>query len=277
MFYKQVYIAFKGHVQRVRHNEEDEVVPTAKGVQKSKDQYLSSFDNSRGNQDGLGLDINAVSFTDNSNLFIAIEDAKKKIELADSEALTVMESLKQKNIDTKSCKKCAAVKELYVSAFDACRKVLHLDKLAFHADWFKKFYRRNYDALMVKSVHDNVMQNDDDVREWLGRLRKVNTGHDEESKPFFGINVPFNDTNSDAPCENEQVKKGALFFNDPSKLHEQEIVDEIIDIIFFDEQEREKIRADPLVRLLISNAPGSYNFTIVSGECTIHCDVLFFF
>lgn len=115
---------------------------------------------------------------------------------------------------------------------------------------------------MVKSVYDNVIQDDDNVREWLGKLRKVKAQSDEDSKPFFSLHVPFIDQTDS--CDSSESKKD-LFFHNPDNLHEQEIVEEIIQLIFFDEQEREAISADPLVRLLISNPPGNYNFTIVSA------------
>ena len=56
------------------------------------------------------------------------------------------------------------------------------------------------------------------------------------------------------------------FFACPEKQAEQELIDGIIEAIFFDETERDHIKCDPLVRLLISNEPGQYNFTIITGE-----------
>jgi hypothetical protein len=46
---------------------------------------------------------------------------------------------------------------------------------------------------------------------------------------------------------------------------EQILVDAILDAIFFEESAREELRHDPLVRLLIPNPPGKYDFAIVSA------------
>ena len=55
------------------------------------------------------------------------------------------------------------------------------------------------------------------------------------------------------------------FFICPERQAEQDLIDAIIDAIFYDESEREHIKFDPLVRLLISNEPGHYNFTIITA------------
>jgi len=46
---------------------------------------------------------------------------------------------------------------------------------------------------------------------------------------------------------------------------EQVLLDAILDATIYDETSREKLRNDPLVRLLIPNPPGQYNFTIVTA------------
>lgn len=56
--------------------------------------------------------------------------------------------------------------EAYREAFQACAAVLEYDKLAFQTKWFKDFYRRNFDALMIKSMYDNVIDDVDHVRDW---------------------------------------------------------------------------------------------------------------
>ena len=55
------------------------------------------------------------------------------------------------------------------------------------------------------------------------------------------------------------------FFSCPERQPEQDLIDGIIEALFYDEKERESIKCDPLVRLLISNKPGDYNFTIISA------------
>ena len=55
-----------------------------------------------------------------------------------------------------------------------------------------------------------------------------------------------------------------LFLN-PEKYGEQAVVDGILDAIIYDPKDRERLRADPLVRLLIPNPEGKYDFSIVSA------------
>lgn len=259
----EVYIAFKGHVQRVRHNTENDDVPTATELEPAIFHELSNIESrDTEDEDSTELNINEVPYTDTSKLSMAISNAKSKIEEADNEASKLLDSLKRKETDTKKSDSCASATKLYHDAFAACREVLQFDKLSFHVYWFKNFYRRNYDALMVKSIYDNIINDVDDVREWLGRLRKAQPRTDDESKPFFSLPVSFNDHQSESSGDE---KNNNLFFHDPDQLHEQEIVEEIINLIFFDEHERKSIRDDPLVRLLISNPPGNYDFTIVSA------------
>ena len=66
----------------------------------------------------------------------------------------------------KSSPQYGAAIEAYRTAFSSCALVLDLDKCAFQAEWFSEFYRRNYDALMVRNINDNVIDNVDHVRDW---------------------------------------------------------------------------------------------------------------
>jgi hypothetical protein len=54
-------------------------------------------------------------------------------------------------------------------------------------------------------------------------------------------------------------------FLSPYKVADQRLVDAIIDAIFYYAADRERIRNDPLVRLLLPNPPGGYNFAIVTA------------
>lgn len=54
-------------------------------------------------------------------------------------------------------------------------------------------------------------------------------------------------------------------FLEPEKYSEQFLVDAIIDATIYLEKDREQIRRDPLVRLLIPNPPGKYDFTVVTA------------
>lgn len=55
-----------------------------------------------------------------------------------------------------------------------------------------------------------------------------------------------------------------LFLN-PEKFGEQVLLDAILDSTIYEGSDRERLRVDPLVRLLIPNKPGKYNFVIVSA------------
>ena len=54
-------------------------------------------------------------------------------------------------------------------------------------------------------------------------------------------------------------------FLEPMRFKEQEIVDAIIDTMFYEEKDRNRLRDDPLVRLLIPNPPGNYNVSVVTA------------
>lgn len=101
------------------------------------------------------------------------------------------------------------------------------------------------------------------MREWLGKMRKSQKCQSQVSNPPFPSWIPFLPSDNGNKGENSKKK---LYFDKPTEMHEQEIIDEIIDLLFLEEKEREIIGNDPLTRLLLSNPPGKYNFTIVSGE-----------
>jgi len=117
--------------------------------------------------------------------------------------------------------------EAYKAAFAACRELLERDPLQFHEDWLKKFFNRNFEALMVLSVVENVKDNVDKVRKWL----KAQSGFQ---------------------------------YNGPKVVDDQTLLDKVLDALYYFEEEREMWRKDPLVRLLIKEPPGHYNFSIIS-------------
>ncbi len=55
----------------------------------------------------------------------------------------------------------------YRAAFQACAELLDIGGEAFQRRWFKKFWRRNYEALMVLSVVRNAQEGIDSVPRWL--------------------------------------------------------------------------------------------------------------
>jgi hypothetical protein len=231
----KIYAAFKGYVQRVRHNDESDPVPTAKEIE-----FQQSVDKR--------------SSEDFAQLENAIKTAKIAIENADLQGRKALSLLREKHKIISESEEGLYAIELYNSSFEACRNVLKLDKLAFHTDWFKSFYRRNYDALMVKSVYDNIVDDTDDVREWMSRLYRATI-----TKRSFVKNGSIENSDDEGPWES------FVDFKNPGKHMEQDLIDAIIELLFYDTAEKSSIKNDPLVRLLISNPDGKYNFTIVSA------------
>lgn len=141
---------------------------------------------------------------------------------------------------------------------------------------FKEFYRRNYDALMVYSIYDNIMNDVDRVRIWMEALRRGSKGMQVVSSD--GIDVIPDDFDSamsrilsPVPVSPPTSPRSAAhvtdkpFFTEPERQKEQDLIDSIIEAIFYDSAEREFIQNDPLVRMLIPNEPGKYNFTLISA------------
>ena len=65
----------------------------------------------------------------------------------------------------------------YREAFGACAELLKEDRSAFYQPWFKRFWGRNHEALVVRSVLRNVQEDIDQVRSWLS----VRTGCEDFS------------------------------------------------------------------------------------------------
>ena len=235
----KVYTAFKGHIQRVRHSTESEPVPTAKEITLSKQTQGNMF--------------LVTAPHDFSTLASSIESAKKAIEEADKQGHKAVNSMQMTGQSSQECETCQSAIQLYNTAFRACREVLKLDKLAFHADWFKSFYRRNYDALMLKTVYENVMEDVDEVRQWMSSL---NNATDDSPPPQEKKN---------ADDDDDDKWEFFIDFMHPENHSEQGLLDAIIDLIYYNEDEKEVIKSDPLSRLLITNPDGNYNFSIVTA------------
>lgn len=87
-----------------------------------------------------------------SKLSSSIDSAAAKISMADELGQQILNDLRKARMTARECSHAISV---YKEAFVACSQVLSIDRLAFQEPWFKSFYRRNYDALMVKSIYDN--------------------------------------------------------------------------------------------------------------------------
>jgi hypothetical protein len=152
----ECYMALKGHIQRVRLRNETDPIPRPREEPEAES---TRIDTDLGNfaSDNAGQ---------TAKLKKAIADAKKKIEEADKKGSRVVRLLLRDEKKTRASADYAQVIKIYREAFDACSRVRALDKLAFQTPWFREFYKRNYDALMIKSMYDNVVDNVDKVRYW---------------------------------------------------------------------------------------------------------------
>lgn len=146
------YMALKSHIQRDRAHTEADPIPHP------RDEPLVSIDHR--------LDTHGQDEHLSSKLTKAIENAKAKIVEADDKGSRVVAKLLQNEHATKKSDEYKSALDAYHEAFDSCARVLALDKLAFQSPWFRDFYKRNYDALMIKSIFDNVIDDVDKVRYW---------------------------------------------------------------------------------------------------------------
>ena len=147
----ETYMALKSHLQRYRHNLESDPIPRPREKPKPEpvDEYITG------------------DHVQSAKLVEAIASALEKIEAADKMGNAILIPLVANETEVKrDANKYNSVVDAYVEAFDACARVLEMDKLCFHSDWFSNFYRRNYDALVIKSMYDNVIEDVDKVRYW---------------------------------------------------------------------------------------------------------------
>lgn len=242
----ETYNALKVHIQRSRISKESDPIPVPKEETKE-----DAFDDDRATH----------------RLRESVDRAKHSIKEADILASPVVNALLKGEHDIKNSEEYSTVARAYQEAFDACAHVVSLDKYAFHTQWFGDFYKRNYDALMIKSMFDNIIDDIDKVRHWLHCLR--NGALSKEAGPLKPSPPPKNQLTLTSSGEWEPLDETNMeidtFFLEPEAHTDQEIVDAIIDATIYNETDRERLRTDPLVRMLLPNPPGKYNFTIVSA------------
>lgn len=143
----ECYVALKSHLQRYRHATESDPIP------QPRDEPQTDTD-----EDGDRLQ---------SKHHEAVKNAREKIEVADAKGEKLLPKLLSNEKAAKRDKLYKETVNAYNEAFRAVARVRELDNLAFHSEWFRMFYQRNYNALMVKSVYDNVIDDVDNVRYWL--------------------------------------------------------------------------------------------------------------
>lgn len=128
---------------------------------------------------------------------------------------------------------------------------------------------------MVNSIYENIIKDVDRVRIWMEALRRGSKGIRISSDSIDVLPDDFDSAmsrilspvpmNGPTSPRTASPKSDMAFFTAAEKQKEQDLVEEIIDAIFYDPAEREFIRNDPLVRMLISNEPGHYNFTLITA------------
>jgi hypothetical protein len=142
----ECYMALKSHLQRYRHASESDPIP------QPRDEPVANTD--------------VEDDQTHSKHREAVEIARRKIADADKKGQKILPKLLSHEKNLKKERKYKETVQAYEEAFQAAAKVLDLDKLAFHSQWFRTFYQRNYNALMIKSVYDNVIDDVDNVRYW---------------------------------------------------------------------------------------------------------------
>ncbi|GMI05550.1 hypothetical protein TrVE_jg1864 [Triparma verrucosa] len=266
------YMALKGHLQRTRENVEEDPIP------------LSPL--FKVEQEGESADGDATlakTKIEESGLAELSQSLKttsvKAIELiagADDLGETwLSEARSESGSDASTAFKKAAAVDAYKKAFAACAEVLTLDKHAFQASWFKSFWRRNYDSLMVLSLYENLRDDVDNVRKWMDALKggaevlaifkkaqqEQTAEHSEHSMP----STPTRNRHSSVSFSKEMSKVDFFTNMDTQRPSDLEIVKEIIECMFFEEEEKRMMTSDPLVHLLLPNPEGKYDFTIISA------------
>ena len=250
----EIYLAFKGHLQRVRHYHENDPLPTPRetAIVPQPDTVGIDFDDSSTYKSDDPHD---------STFLSAVKSAKLKIADADRIGFHALSLLTDGTRISSSHPTILSAKRAYNDAFHACKVLLRLDKLSFHADWFKQFYRRNYDALMVKSIYDNIMDGTDNVREWCAKMSRALPRKQDDTKPFYRHVLHLG---SEIAGKIDDSLDRSIFM-DP-QLHPQKLlIDCIIDLLFYMDDEKVRMKTDPLVRLLIPNPDGRLDFTIVTA------------
>lgn len=140
----ECYMALKSHLQRERRHKESDPIPRPREEMDEEDSDPQRH----------------------SKLKSAIDVAKSMIATADEAGEEAVRRLLEDEQKAKKESEYEHAIQLYRDSFEACAEVLAIDKLAFHSSWFADYYKRNYDALMIKSMFDNVIEDVDHVRYW---------------------------------------------------------------------------------------------------------------
>jgi len=169
----------------------------------------------------------------------------------------------------------------YEEANKACRELLKVDNLAFQIPFFKSYYRRNYDALVILTVVNNVLEDVDEVRAWLvATLRGLRAEMQNYASAAVGtpIGSPSGSVLASASSPTKQAQGrhrpelstiDERIFTSPqaaSANHHRELVSAVIELVFHDEGERQTLRRDGINYLLMGEGEEKrYDFTIIAA------------
>jgi len=242
------YQSLKGHLQRRREHKQADPIRLSS--------LLTEVD----------IDEDVVEGRDGDAVLALALKAKSLIEKADKMGSTWLASNPGAGgLKTQTAQDATMA---YQEAFAACSKLLEVDKLAFQVDWFKDFWRRNYDALMVLSVFENCRDNVDQVRPWLDAMLDGARTEEGVRREARAASVVYDEV---APARVSSATSAAgeyfqaLAWADEGKINVAEVVSNVLDCLFYDEAELESLKKDPLVFLLIPNEEGLYEFSIISA------------
>ena len=146
----ECYMAMNSHLQRCRHATESEPIPLPREERQQQEEKFNAGDGDELQSklsESIQIAVNKIKHAD-------LKGEKLLPKLLSNEKAAKRDSLYRETIDA------------YHQAFAACARVRDLDNQSFSSSWFRMFYQRNYNALMIKSVYDNVIDNVDDVRYW---------------------------------------------------------------------------------------------------------------
>eukprot|EP00961_Rhodomonas_salina_P098752 1328744-Rhodomonas_salina.2 len=142
---------------------------------------------------------------------------------------------------------------VYRSSFSACRAlVAHDHRSLLRIPWLKAYYERNLEALVVRTITRNILQDVDRVRGWLVA---------QPCSAAAGLTQPELERLLAECAANPTQAEGSFYVSDALLAH-------VVEAIYFHAPDRRRLLADPLVRLCVvdeASEASALDFTIVSG------------
>ena len=254
----ETYMALKGYLQRRRDHTEEEPVPLSP---------LLAVEGEEGAQEAVDM----AKAKDTIESAKGLNQGLKDLSCSAIEAIQEADKLGRAWMAGNRSESRDRASKAYEAAFKICREVLQADKLAFQCSWLKKFYTRNYDALMILTVYDNVMNDVDKVRDWMDVLnagaQSADAAAEEDGhvSPGTPPSTPTRSRLKSSGSASATEVESTYFRNIGKDSDDKVTVETIIDAMFFDPAEKRDLKNDPLCFLLLPNPEGDYDFTIISA------------